>query len=124
MKIVLIEPDRLLADIYRQTLEAAGHEVIPVRGAQAGIMAVDFLQPDIIITELQLVGHSGLEFLYELRSYAEWQTIPVVIQTSVPPSEFNANRDLLTDQLGVTAYLYKPQSTLADLTDQLQLVSV
>lgn len=114
-QILLIEPDRILAETYYRALTGAGHNVAVCSSAQAAIMAADDTRPDIVILEFQLVSHSGMEFLYEFRSYADWQTIPVVIQTNVPPSEFAGARDLLMNELGVSAYLYKPQATLRKL---------
>lgn len=115
--VLLIEPDLVLAETYRQALLADGHQVVCCASAQAAIISADQHPPDVIVLELQLVEHSGIEFLYELRSYPEWQTIPVIVQTHVPPAEFNANRHLLTEQLHVRTYLYKPHSTLRQLTE-------
>lgn len=116
--VLLIEPDRRLAETYRQALAAAGHDVTAVNGAQSAIMAADATKPDLVILELQLVEHSGIEFLYEFRSYLDWQAIPVIIQSQVPPGEFNDSRQLLDQELGVKAYLYKPQTTLRQLLAQ------
>lgn len=65
--------------------------------------------------ELQLVGHSGIEFLYEFRSYPDWQNVPLIIHTHVPPSEFAGARDLLMKELGAHTYLYKPHTSLKKL---------
>ena len=115
-QILLIEPDLILAETYRQALLAAGHRVVCCASAQAGILSADQHCPDVIILELQLIEHSGIEFLYELRSYQDWQTVPVIIHSQVPPAEFNNHRRLLKDQLQVDTYLYKPQTSLSDLT--------
>ena len=115
MKILLVEPDRLLAQIYAKTLRGAGYEVMVVAGAQAGIMATDRSRPDLILLEVQLIAHSGIEFLYELRSYAEWQDLTVLIHSHVPANEFAGNWPLLHDDLGVHDYLYKPTTSLTDL---------
>lgn len=114
-RILLIEPDRVLAETYRQALLTDGHQVICCASAQAGIISADQHRPDLIILEPQLIEHSGIEFLYELRSYQEWQGIPVILHTWVPPAEFNDNRRLLKDQLNVAVYLYKPQTSLNEL---------
>lgn len=114
-QILLIEPDRVLAETYRQALLGAGHQVVCCASAQAGIISADQHQPDLIILELQLVEHSGIEFLYELRSYPDWQDTPVIIHTHVPPGEFTSNRRLLKQQLGVASYLYKPATSLREL---------
>jgi len=116
--ILLIEPDRRLAATYQQALESAGHRVVAAAGAQAAIMAADAAKPDLVILELQLVEHSGIEFLYEFRSYLDWQAVPVIIQTHVPSSEFDDSRHLLHDELGVQAYLYKPRTSLRRLVTE------
>ena len=105
----------MLAKTYAEALLGAGHHVVAAATAQTAIQASDALIPDVVILELQLVGHSGIEFLYEFRSYVDWQGIPVIIQTQVPPAEFGGSRQLLTSELGVRAYLYKPHTSLREL---------
>jgi DNA-binding response OmpR family regulator len=83
--------------------------------AQAAIMAADAETPELVVLEIQLVGHSGIEFLYEFRSYADWQDVPVIIQTQVPQSEFTDSWELLRSELGVQDYLYKPRTSLEQL---------
>jgi DNA-binding response OmpR family regulator len=113
--ILLIEPDRPLAEIYQGALLKAGHNVIVCAGAQSAILSADQQKPDLIILELQLVEHSGIEFLYELRSYKDWEAIPVVIHSVVPSREFESSWHLLEEELGVIKYLFKPKTNLADL---------
>jgi DNA-binding response OmpR family regulator len=115
MKIILLEPDKVLADTYRQALMHDGHRVVMCASAQAAIFAADELKPDLVIMELQLTGHSGIEFLYEFRSYDDWTTVPVIVLTNVPAGEFSDCWDLLRDQLGVQSYHYKPLTTLRTL---------
>lgn len=113
--ILLLEPDRLLAKSYFTALQKAGHTVQVCATAQTAIFCADAKQPDVIIMELQLVGHSGIEFLYELRSYPDWQQIPAMVVTNVPAGEFNESWSLLRQELGVTGYHYKPLLTLRTL---------
>ncbi len=123
-RLVMLEPDVILARTYTEVLEQAGYEVCVCREAQEAVFCVDDAIPDVILLELQLVGHSGIEFLYELRSYADWRSIPVVVLSNVPPYEFNTNSQLLRETLGVSEYCYKPQTSLAtmlSLTNQLAL---
>lgn len=115
MNILLIEPDRLLADTYALALRSAGHQVDVCAGAQSAIFCADTLTPDVVVLEPQLVGHSGLEFLYEFRSYPEWQHIPVIIHSGIPAGEFMDGWQVLRDQLGVSAYHYKPLASLRTL---------
>ncbi|HSW37466.1 MAG TPA: response regulator [Candidatus Saccharimonadales bacterium] len=115
MNILLIEPDQVLGRTYQRALKAAGHKVLSCTSAQAAIALIDQLKPDLVILELQLVAHGGIEFLYEFRSYKDWLDIPVVALSSIPPGEFNGSWRLLQDGLGVKAYHYKPLTKLKDL---------
>ena len=114
-QILLLEPDRLLARTYFAALSQANHTVQICATAQNAIYCADDIRPDVVLLELQLVAHSGIEFLYEFRSYPDWQHIPVIVTTNVPAGEFAGSWKLLRDQLGVNQYLYKPLTTLSKL---------
>lgn len=77
-------------------------------------IADDFM-PDLVILELQLAGHNGIEFIYEFRSYAEWREVPIMLLTMVAPRALQINGDMLR-QLGIVDVLYKPATTLRQLT--------
>jgi DNA-binding response OmpR family regulator len=115
MRILLIEPDRVLAETYARTLQSRGHSVSVCAGAQSGVLAADDRRPDLVLLELQLIEHSGIEFLYEFRSYPDWQDIPVIIHSQVPVSEFVDSFPLLKEELNVADYLYKPATSLQRL---------
>lgn len=114
MKILIIEPDKSLASNYQKYLQHEGHDVNVCLAAQQAITAIDADKPDVIICELLLAQHNGIEFLYEFRSYPEWQNIPVVILSMVPISELKDYRHSFK-QLGVKRCLYKPQASLSEL---------
>ncbi len=118
--ILFIEPDRILAETYYQALTHYGYDVIVTPSAQTAIMIADQFKPDLIVLELQLIEHSGIEFLYELRSYVDWQKLPVIIQTQVPPGEFANNWRLLKQELGIADYLYKPNTSLHQLINAIR----
>ena len=113
--ILLLEPNTLLAKTYTQALEHAGHTVAHVTGAQAAIDAADKKTPGLVISELHLPGHSGLEFLHEFRSYAEWLKVPVVLNTVLTTSQIAPAIDALQHDLGVREILYKPRTSLQDM---------
>lgn len=120
--IILLEPDRVLAEIYQAACKRVGHTLTPCASAQAAILAADQQQPDALVVELQLIEHSGIEFLYEFRSYSEWQSVPLIIHSQVPPAEFAANWQLFKQQLNISHYLYKPQTNLKELLATLDQV--
>ena len=112
--ILLIEPDHVLAQTYKNSLASKFRRVRVCASAQQAIHALDKRQPDIIVLELQLADHGGIEFLYELRSYPEWQSIPIVVHSFVPQYLFSDNKQQIQN-LGIAQYLYKPGCSLAQL---------
>lgn len=119
MKILLIEPDTKLGDIYQRALEQADHKVHVVAHAQDAVHSADRSKPEVILLELQLASHNGIEFLYEFRSYTEWQAIPVVLLTMVPPASLQITRDMMSD-FGIVDCLYKPATNLKQLVNAIE----
>jgi len=114
-KVLVVEPDHKLARVYANALKLRNHQVALAHTAQDAIVEADEVKPTVVILELQLTAHSGIEFLYEFRSYSDWVKIPVIILSNVPPAEFDASQKLLNERLGVVVYLYKPQTSLQTL---------
>ena len=114
MHVLLIEPDRLLATTYQVALEGAGHSVALSRSAQQAVYLADEKAPDVIELEPQLPRHNGIEFLYELKSYTEWQHVPVIILTALSSDVF-ASFPVLQTQLDVVAVLGKSRTSLERL---------
>lgn len=114
MHILLIEPDTILAQLYIEALERVGHKVSYVRTAEAAIHTADRRRPDVVVLEIQLAGHSGVAFLQEFRSYADWLDIPVILHTVVPPIPLQRFQYSLKE-MGIVQQLYKPQTSLKQL---------
>ncbi len=113
--VLLIEPNAALARTYVQALQHVGHQVAHVGTAQDAIDAADTTKPDVVVLELQLAVHDGVEFLHEFRSYPEWQSIPVIVNTSLTPSALRPVQGALAGDFGVALALYKPRTTLEQL---------
>ena len=119
MKVLLLEPNRMLAQQYMRFLEKEAYEVVWCENAQDGIAVADEQHPDLVLVELLLAGHSGIEFLYEYRSYADWLNVPVLILSGVSQVRSGVKGSIL-DELGVDAYLYKPETSLEQLGKQVR----
>jgi CheY-like chemotaxis protein len=122
MHILLIEPDRLQARVMGISLKRAGHSMAHTTDAQAAIGLVDDHVPDVVILELLLPNHNGVEFLYEFRTYPEWLRIPILVHTFISLREL-ADLPTLHNELGVRKVLYKPTTTLAELQLAIQEVT-
>ncbi len=113
-QILLLEPDTLLGSTYQEALQSVSYEVVWCKDAQQAVDALNKNTPDLIIAELQLAKHNGVEFLYELRSYADWQRVPVIVLSHISQLERGIS-DALWQHMGIAAYHYKPFTKLQDL---------
>jgi DNA-binding response OmpR family regulator len=114
LTVLLVESDTKLAAVYREFLGKEGYKVVTAADAQQAIHAVDEHRPNLVVLEVQLPDHNGVEFLYELRSYADWHDLPVIIYSIIPPERFKIAPENWGDY-GVQDYLYKPKAKLTDL---------
>lgn len=109
--ILLLEPDTILASIYTQYIEKQGYVVTHTKEASEAIRQLDAKHIDLVIIEIQIAAHNGIEFLYEMRSYTDWKDIPVIIQTMA--SELTVlGSGLFKNHLNISEILYKPKTSL------------
>lgn len=100
--ILLIDDEESLRWSYALILETAGHQVATAEDYDSALELLSSNSYDLIISDLLLPGHSGLEIV-------EWLTnqhidVPVVIVTGQPEQE-TVCRGF---ELGVFEYLTKP----------------
>lgn len=114
MRVLVIEPDKILAKTYVQQFLLAGLDVTLARDGQTAVHYIDEQIPDVLMIEMQLGAHSGIEFLHELRSYEDWAAIPVIVNSSVPKEAFKVS-EATWQRLGVARYFYKPKTSAKQL---------
>jgi CheY-like chemotaxis protein len=122
MRVLLVEPDTILAAVYIQALEQFGNEIQHAVSAQTAVQLADKALPDVVVLELQMPRHNGVEFLYEFRSYGEWQLAPIVLHTFAMPSQLGLTA-AMQKELGVRQVLYKPATSLRQLCMAVQRVT-
>ena len=110
---MVIEPNVAQRSILVEAL--VDYDVVVAADAKEAILVANENDIELVVMDLSLGGHSGLEFLYEFRTYTDWQQIPVVVYSSIKLADEVLN-SRAWEQLNVVAYLYKPQSSLRELT--------
>ena len=114
MKILLIEPDSVLARSYEAALVSDSHIVAWVKSAEQAVQEADRDCPDAVILNIDMPRHNGMEFLYEFRSYTEWRHVPVVLLVSALNHDMS-DQTVLREQLRVQMVLVKSRTTLKQL---------
>lgn len=112
--ILIIEPSKDLAAVLQKTFKRKGYKAALAHTAQEGIEAADKTNPGLVIIELIIPQHNGLEFIHEFRSYAEWLNVPIIFYSQLAPSELGADEEVLAD-MGIKGHFYKPTTSLDEL---------
>ncbi len=110
-KIMLVEDDNNLREIYEARLLAEGYEIVSAHdGEEALAMAVKE-RPDLVISDVMMPKISGFDMLDILRGTPETANTKVIMMTALSQSE---DKDR-ADKLGADRYLVKSQVTLEDV---------
>lgn len=119
MRVLLLESDRIVSKCIVEELSKRNLQTTVAVNGEDAIFAADETAPDIVICELSLYSHSGSEFLYEFRTYSDWQHIPVVIFSSLQvPKNVADSKDWKL--LNISKTLYKPDDSLQKLGDEIE----
>ncbi|MCW8944053.1 MAG: response regulator [Sedimenticola sp.] len=79
--ILLLEDDQPLREYYSLTLEANDYEVIQAENSGEIIKLIERHQPALIITDLVMPDHDGLEGIFKLLGRYQ---IPVMVLSAYP----------------------------------------
>jgi len=110
-KVMLVEDDKSLREIYSIRLVAEGYEVVSAGdGEEALAMAVKE-RPDLIVSDVMMPKISGFDMLDILRSTPETKDIKVIMMTALS-SEDQRQRG---ESLGANKYLVKSQVGIEDV---------
>jgi len=110
-KIMLVEDDNNLREIYEARLLAEGYEIVTAKDGEEGLALAVKEQPDLIIADVMMPKISGFDMLDILRSTAETKNAKVIMMTALSQAEDKAR----ADKLGADRYLVKSQVTLEDV---------
>jgi DNA-binding response OmpR family regulator len=78
-KILIIEDDLLVANIYRKRFAVEGFEVQVAVDGHLGLELARRFRPDAVILDLLLPRLSGVEVMKELRAEPDFARLPVVV---------------------------------------------
>jgi len=111
VKILLVEDDKSLREIYGVRLLAEGYDIVSAGdGEEALAMAIKD-RPDLIVSDVMMPKISGFDMLDILRSTTETRDIKVIMMTALS-SEEQRQRGVA---LGADRYLVKSQVGIEDV---------
>ena len=115
-KILLVEDETFIADLYARQLTNAGFTVQTAHDGTTGLQQLESQPFDLLLLDIMLPGINGLELLKEWRAKNPNSQMPVLLLT-------NLGQDAVIKEgfdLGAQGYLIKASYTPAQIVNEVQ----
>ncbi len=106
-KILIIEDDQIVANIYRNKFSVEGYLVETAFDGEAGLDLVKSFHPDAILLDLMLPKVTGVELMKRIRAEPDFAKVPVIVFSNT----YLTNLVQEAWQAGATKCLSKANST-------------
>lgn len=104
LSVVLVDDDRLTADLNAEILRASGIDVAVVYDPRGAVEAIERVLPDLVLMDLRMPGVDGLELAQAIRLSRELVAIPIVFLSV----ERDEERQSEARRVGGDDFLLKP----------------
>mgnify|MGYP000120734369 CR=1 FL=1 len=109
-KILLVEDDNNLREIFEMRLKAEGYTIVTAHDGEEALVVAMREKPDLVISDVMMPKLSGFEMIETLKASPDMKNVKVIMMTALGQAEDRAQGD----KLGVDKYLVKSQVTLED----------
>ncbi len=110
-KILLVEDDKSLREIYGVRLMAEGYEIVSAGDGEEALAMAIKERPDLIVSDVMMPKISGFDMLDILRSTSETKDVKVIMMTALSSEDQRARGEAL----GADRYLVKSQVGIEDV---------
>ena len=126
MKILIVEDNPISATVLEHTLDKHGYETLTAHDGEEALAHLEsHPEIELIITDLIMPNTDGIELVRRMKARKEWNAIPVLVCTSMPPE--NANQRLngngwkyILKPINAESLIQKVNETIAQQTMVLQ----
>jgi CheY-like chemotaxis protein len=78
-KILIIEDNQIVANVYRNKLAVEGYQVEIALDGESGLKVMRTFQPDMIVLDLMLPQMTGVDVIKQIRSEEDFAKLPVIV---------------------------------------------
>lgn len=110
-KVLVVEDDVMLNQMYRLKLEHDGYLVDNAANGEMAWQKIQKNKPDVVITDLMMPRMTGLELLDRVRSHNDTKKLPVVIISNADSPNYQKQ----AKKLKADAFLLKANYTPAQI---------
>jgi DNA-binding response OmpR family regulator len=118
-RILFIEDDRFIAEMYRLRLETDGWNVELAFDGESGVRQALTDPPALILLDILLPRLDGIEVLRRLRGATPTRDVPVLIISNAAGV---SGRESEARELGIVAWIVKANTTPARLADRVSRI--
>lgn len=86
-RVLLVEDDSVLGEMYEIRLKAQDYEVLRAINGKQALEEIASFKPDIILLDIMMPEMNGIEVLQYLRAQKETKEIPVFMLTALSQSK-------------------------------------
>lgn len=115
-KILLIEDNAYLLDLYSKVLGDGGYEVKIADGGEKGLAIAEEFVPDVIFLDIMMPGESGLNVLKTIRADEKYKNILSKTKIIMLTNLADDNVSKQAAELGADGYILKVDISPFDLT--------
>lgn len=112
-KVMLVEDDDSLREIYSIRLTAEGYNIVSAHDGEEALAIAVRERPDLIVSDVMMPKITGFDMLDILRSTPETQNIKVIMMTALSSEE----ERIRGENLGADRYLVKSQVGIEDVVN-------
>jgi len=110
-RVLLVEDDPIVAQIYTLTLTRKGFDVRVAADGEAGLRSATEAVPDVVFLDIRLPKMDGIELLRRLKANDATRDIPVVMLSNYDDPELIRS----SRELGAKDYLVKVNTDPTEL---------
>lgn len=115
-KIILVEDDTNLVEVYKARLELEGFTVVGVNNGEDALSVIVAEKPDLVLLDAMMPKISGFDVLDILRNTPETANTRVIMLTALS-QEKDKQR---AESLGVDEYIVKSQVVISDVIERVK----
>ena len=104
LSVLAVDDSRTMRDMVKLALVSEGFDVHLAEDGQHGLEVLDDLEPDVIITDINMPRLDGFGFIDALRNRDDTKTIPILVLTT----ESSADLKTRARTAGATGWIVKP----------------
>ena len=120
-KILIIEDDSFLSEMYSTKLAQEGFETETAFDGKQGMNKIKSIKPDLVLLDIVLPKMDGFEILENIKKDPEFKSIPIIFLTNLgQKNEIEKGLSLGADEYIIKAH-FTPTAVVAKVKEILKL---